>query len=495
MTVNNGCWEAGHVPLDTPPPFDDYRAAERLLQDFLARLGHYWPSPPSTHRQHRKLEKHLAMLSERTGSSRDEVIGHIGALGLRRSTDRPPPIYVMGLGGSGSHWLTELLAAAQLGVALPEVYVPKRLADAMEGLSDPAKGYVIDCIHLIHAGPCIGRGHLNARFVNPAAGTPKSQQQQADPECFFIHLLRDPRDQVMSVTFRKSEYRTEQSPGATDEEYLVRCATRNRTNFAMWRRSSIEPNIVCRYEELCSHPEAVLGSLTAALREEVDSERVAAVAHEHDAQVIRSKAGSWKGNLSPAKSKGWRATADHRQRAALHAHLSEVVTATGYPQDECLGSSTSFIPSIDDRLYPAGAVDDVGVLLFRSGQHDAEWTSALSRDSNYLIPAGAAAKLRVNEDTGGRDLLALLQEISAIDALCLAGNSDMDDSLLASVVGFVPTLKELDLARTKVTDDGLETLTKDTQIIAVSLLETKVSQSTAAAGLRRRSPSVDAVII
>ena len=65
----------------------------------------------------------------------------------------------------------------------------------------------------------------------------------------FIHLVRDPRDQVLSFTHRKPGSRANY-PIEPFEEFLRLMLIFNRTSLAEIMMAPVHPDLVCRYEDL-----------------------------------------------------------------------------------------------------------------------------------------------------------------------------------------------------------------------------------------------------
>ena len=479
-----------------------YMAAVSLLEDYADHPEQYWPPGQAgrEHRQVRKLRRSLRANAEALGVDPAQALQHVVALAQARAPNRPPPVYVLGLGGSGSHWLAEMLAELLEGIDSTEVYFPQRLLDRMGALPADQQGFLVDCLHIAHA-----YGHLtdppvvpltelvDARAINPAGGVVQPHHRAWDPHCFVIHMLRDPRDQVVSVTFRKSAYKQEINPDASDDEYLASSARAAVRNYNAWRDSPAAADFLCRYEDLRTAPAEVLDRLLLALGESGPPGQSAQVAEGHDARLMQQGSVPPRGNFYLDDGRGSRREPSVRQRAFLHSELVETRVAAGYPADDCLGQPLDLIPTRGERnlRFPPG--DALGTVLVRrrqrAGESEPQW-ELLDRASGHVVVQGdVAVKLRVHESAPAEAIEALSGlPPDSLDSLCLAGNCALDDDLLGLLVGSLHGLSELDLARTAVTSRGLECLAQVEGLSGLSLLGTGVNQA-AVSGKWAQSPS------
>jgi hypothetical protein len=473
-----------------------------LFRQFLYENDSYWPQKsgtPGEHRQQRKLRERLAITADSLQGDRASTVDWIINVALARASDRPPPIYVMGLGGSGSHWLAKLIASAVPSATyLTEVYIPSRLYTEMSDLSSQEQGFVVDCIHIAHTLPHDHESLPAARFVNPAAGRQCATHRRWDPRCFVVHLIRDPREQVMSVTFRKSVYREEQFPTISDEEYLIDRAVANAQNYFSWRSATARPDYTCRYENLTSSAASTLEQIVATMGEDVCPDAIQHAAHEYDSNLMRKGVVPHRGNLSSFASRSWRKDATEHQRAILHAHLVEVVVHTCYPLDDCLGTPLALKPCPVARRLQFGDATNAGAVFIRGGtasnDNAMSWTRLGDTSGPLTVPADMIAKLRVHEATSEEaiaEMIALLPQ-NGVESLCLAGNENLSNHLLEFVLECLPGLRELDISRTPVTNDAAASIERLSHLEGLSALETRMSDL-ALTELSRTGPPVVAM--
>ena len=300
---------------------------------YLARPLEFWGTDAPRHAE--KLENKKRAVRDRDGGSDADVIDTALSMAYQRRTQRPAPVYITGLGGSGSHWVSGMLHDLGGLVAAGEVYFPKALTDALAASSIADQACAVDAVHLVHGWPRTP-DIAAASIVNCAAGVHKLPRYKSwDPDAIGVYLVRDPRDQVLSVTFRKPAFRRYEDPDASDEQYLVRMAQRNAASYEQYRAVAEHVDIVCRYEDLCRDPRPLLRDVLSRLHRSIDDDVVDRTAVKHDAATIRAGTGSTITNLDGGgRARSWHEVADPAQRRILHAHLRGVITGLGYPPDD-----------------------------------------------------------------------------------------------------------------------------------------------------------------
>jgi hypothetical protein len=456
-----------------------HAGAASLLRSYVGATKHLAGASPLPLRDRAAgmLQDRLASGSRALAMDADTVISRIVEVAAARAADRPPPIYVVGLGGSGSHWLTGMLGEILPAIDLGEVPMPADLAAQIDALPVEEQGFAVDCLHLCYASASLAdatSADLTAvRFLHSAVRVIEPRHREWDPGCSVVYLLRDPRDQAACFAFRKRAFRQRHYPAASDDRYLAGCAANNARNFAEMRDSPVRPDFVCRYEELKSSAPEALERLCAAIGHPVEPEAAVRAAREHDAGPMRTGALPRKGNLFAIESRGWREETDARQKLILHSYLAEVVTAAGYPADDCTGQPLTLHQGRGARRIRLDGPEGLGMLYTRDPNDDAgaTWSRLGEAKGEVAVDAEVELKLRVHEQASASSIQSLRTlPADALDSLCMAGNVNLDDDLLGSCTRSLRDLREIDLARTATTDRCIPTLASLSNLVGINVL-------------------------
>jgi hypothetical protein len=452
--------------------------AHALFVHYLTAPSEYWGGGPGAEVQVGKIAAALANIGERQGLTPDETIEHVMVGARRRAAGHPPTVHIGGRGGSGSHWLAEMLNDLGRFADCGEVAFPVPLRKRMRDLPLAGQSLLIDAIHLLHAMP----GSANAAelsLVNSRGTVHYMPFKSWEPGCRFVHLIRDPREQCISVTYRKPDARELYPVGGGDEDFLRLMVYLNRASILRVLWTPVAPDHVVRYEDLRSDPATVLLGLAGGLGMPVSAEVAEKVAFQHRAENIQAGLAPSKGNLSGGPRRGWRETTSERERQILHAGLSDVIDITRYPLDDCLGRRPSPEPLRNELVVelPPGVV--LGELHVRTAAAS-QWERLCAAEGTVRLAAGTEVRLRCpgGWTSGLRHLSAFAP--GAISSLCLAGNQDVCDDDLAGLATH-GGLRELDLARTPITDRGLVHLAALPRLRGLNVLGSRVTARAATA--------------
>lgn len=463
--------------------------AQELFLRYAERPEDFWEGVRLI--QADKLRRHRETWETKLSSTQTDALSQILALATKRGPARPPPVYVTGLGGSGSHWLAGMLGDLPGFVDAQEVYFPDLLRTHMDELTRAEQGYVVDCVHLLHCPPD-SEGLGTSAIVNSAAGAWKIPSYRAwDPDAFCIHLMRDPRDQALSTAFRKAGHRERISPGASDDEYLVKRCRLNRGHYRTYSRLRIEPDIECRYEGLRRDTQAEISRILRAIGTQVPDELLQRVLFLHDASNVRAGIIDPRSNLpKTGPAKGWRHDASPNERRIMHAELVESIVQLDYEFCDCFATSVSQgapVPPERAVVFPESR-RGVGELYTSDSEPGTprRWTRLGTAAGRVILPSGWAL-LRLGASHPPTSEVFGRLDPDALQSICFAGNRQVDDETL-SLLSRLEGTRNFDLARTRVTDRGLAHLKGLPDLEALSLWGTSVSER-AASSFQENSPS------
>lgn len=172
-----------------------------------------------------------------------------------RTTSKPQTVFIVNPGGSGSHWLQDILCQYFTVVGCGEVYIPADIMTILKDCDEFDRGVLIDFFHILFSEgnyadlsntPLINTAHLGGWKLSNWYPSPK----------FVILLTRDPIDIVMSRTFRKDDYRMRYFKHEDDWEYLHRNIAYVENFFSRMKKGSFD--LLVKYEDLKHDYELVI---------------------------------------------------------------------------------------------------------------------------------------------------------------------------------------------------------------------------------------------
>lgn len=192
--------------------------------------------------------------------SASDIVNQVKARSSQHRT-----IYLLNCGGSGSHWLGNMLSEAGPFFYCGEVYVPPRMLKELQNASLEDAVALLDCLHLAHlevaVGPedtVINSAHLSGWKLSELDARAKNA----------ILLVRDPLNVLMSRTFRKQAYREEFGIGLDDKAYLEKNA---RFIHDFWDNAIFSRLIhTIRYEDMVADASTALRDCVNKLGQEVE---------------------------------------------------------------------------------------------------------------------------------------------------------------------------------------------------------------------------------
>lgn len=467
-----------------------------LLDRYVSECPYFWEGNTDK-RQCSKLWRHLESIERAFGLGRNDALDRVVEYGEARLAAPRPTVYVSGRGGSGSHWLGEMLGDLGPFANAGEVSIPNRLREEIAPWPLEQQALFVDCVFMLHAWAgqpypeSPANPHENIASLHVVNTNGDSQPLRArlwGHDCVFIHLVRDPRDQVLSFTHRKPGARANY-PIEPLEDFLRLMLIFNRTSLAEIMMAPVHPDLVCRYEDLVAGAAPALRRIVERVGVAVEDQLIEDVAFRHSAEARRQGVGAALGNLSKTPTKTWRESATAQERLLMHAGLAEVVDTLGYDLDDCAGRPLDFSPigsTVELRL-----ADDVvlGELHVRWSA-GSRWERMGHAAGEVTVPQGAMVRLRCPGGwTAEPARMAEVLPPGSVSSVCFAGNSTIRDADVARLARW-SGLVELDLARTPVTDACIDDLAAIETLRHVSVVGAGISAE-GVDRLRRARPDCD----
>lgn len=321
----------------------------RAIHDLIYEPRKYWPEDTYFHRRNRqKLARAWTSVAELHSLEPSSVVDtYVEILEHRRQQDITT-LYVMSNGGSGCHFLGELLNGLDGLRMTDEVYFPPQLLEEVESLGEEPSSLAIDFINFFHLGtvaePDRRLTAINLGHVRPDVSP--SRLARHDSRGRFLLLLRNPYDVAVSRAFRKGDYRAQVAPDMSDTDYLRRQVAGTRAFLSRCR--AFPWDRILRYEHLKSNPTAAVGDIMRELGMNFDVAAFEAIRQRHDAtQISQGSPRPESSNFNPK---------EHELLPAEHldvlSELSSLAVEFGYGESDLMtrsrrstrGSPTTIAP-------------------------------------------------------------------------------------------------------------------------------------------------------
>lgn len=421
---------------------------EDMFRDYMTRAEDHWGR--TDHRQVRKLHTALGRATRAMQLSVPEYLEFVIEVARSRQANPPRPIHLVNLGGSGSHWISRMLDQAGGAMDAGEIYLPAQWYETLTTLPRATAAPLVDAIELGHAlAVHPAATHLDqVRVINSAHGYDRPRfHQQVRHDVSLVHILRDPRDRVLSVSLRKPDFRAYEATGMDDLEYLASKSERSASAWNHLLSQELSFAHTVRYEDMKADTERQLGDLLQALGISVPPQLISSVARRNDAERLRADATTprrQRGNLDAGgRARGWR-TADPVHRRTMHSIMAPAITGQGYPLGSCFPDRAVDSLAMDAPAWDA-AVASVMPHVSLTYCRDAEGSDWSTLDG--AAPAHGRVRLRIERPGVQAHEVASVRPL--ITDVCAAGHEWFSDADL-DALGEFPELRTLDVAGTGV---------------------------------------------
>ena len=276
-----------------------------------------WPreSPLQAHKLVEAINRHC----QGRGLGQHELLASVIATATGRTQSRPPTLFLINCGSSGSHWVEAMLSALPGIHACGEVYVPPGLGTSLAAADEQARACWLDALHQLHVERSVPVA-VGDVLINSAHSWNPHDLMGAS--ALPVLLVRDPLEVVISRTFRKPRLRRHLTPDASDREYL----DRNVAMVEKFYRSALRRRPVqVRYEEFVTDPASALARLLGLLGRSEDPALLEGIARQYSADS-QARAGKRLSNVY----QGARMPAEPDLLATAAEQLSKLRADMGY---------------------------------------------------------------------------------------------------------------------------------------------------------------------
>jgi hypothetical protein len=177
--------------------------------------------------------------------------------------------------------------------------------------------------------------NFNCQFVNSARSIFRYNLfHKIWPNGRFVFIARDPRDQILSVTYRKNNYRNVVAPELTDHEYLVLNAKKYSSIYKQFKRVTSNSIYLVQYENLKHDTEFELNQINLHFQLGLKSNHIEKAVYLNDAQNMRAGKVEYRGNLDEGgRSKSWRELMTEEEKKIIRPYIQNILFELNYESD------------------------------------------------------------------------------------------------------------------------------------------------------------------
>jgi hypothetical protein len=306
-----------------------------LLESYLDKPENYWHG--SSIRSAKKVKNISKKFAHIGLSDKQELTKFLLEQVNKNRTAFYKPFFVMGSGGSGSTWLGAMLGDLPGFQYAGEVYPPPLIANLYRILKNKHLSdfiWAIMLFHSFHKDSNLDK-NFNCQFVNSARSIFRYNLfHKIWPNGRFVFIARDPRDQILSVTYRKNNYRNVVAPELTDHEYLVLNAKKYSSIYKQFKRVTSNSIYLVQYENLKHDTEFELNQINLHFQLGLKSNHIEKAVYLNDAQNMRAGKVEYRGNLDEGgRSKSWRELMTEEEKKIIRPYIQNILFELNYESD------------------------------------------------------------------------------------------------------------------------------------------------------------------
>ncbi len=309
-------------------------SAEEVLERYIGEPESFWRGVGIRHAA--KVVK-AANAFAKAGIERPDRLSRRLLTHVRNHRDRFfRPFFVMGAGGSGSTWLGAMLGDFSNFRYGGEIYIPTGMLYLYQRFRNQEAKDLIWSVMMLHAwGLTDPEADFEYEFVNSARSIFSYDiLKEIWPAGRFVYLIRDPRDQILSVTYRKMKYRGELKPGISDRSYLLYNAKKNAKINREFKR--IENSSICitKYEDLKQDTVGELKKIVDYFLLDIADPEIVSAVYRNSAENMRSGKVKMRGNLDEGGvARHWKNILSDKDKKLIKPIVGKILLELGYETD------------------------------------------------------------------------------------------------------------------------------------------------------------------